>query len=170
VSEFYINPEWLTDLGKQYEPLVKAIQEGEPFARIQDIAGWVGPNFVEASGVARHAAQLAAAYAPHFAEWEALLGAMVNSEVAKLPEMVEAVSVATLTMPRPTISATGKAAEPTLMQQFFALPCGQRIAVIVIILSVALYLDLPTEVQDHIAGLITVLTAAMLMINKVTKK
>jgi hypothetical protein len=39
VSEFYnIDPEWLKDVGEQYEPIIRAIETSEPFTRIQDIA------------------------------------------------------------------------------------------------------------------------------------
>jgi hypothetical protein len=50
------------------------------------------------------------------------------------------------------------------------LPCGQKIAVVLIILAPLLYFGLPADVQAQIVGLITVLGAALWMIGMITRK
>jgi hypothetical protein len=58
---------------------------------------------------------------------------------------------------------------PTLWDQFAALPCGQQLAVIVVILLVALSAELPHEVQDQVWGMITTLGAAIWVIQRITR-
>jgi hypothetical protein len=170
VSEFYIDPELLAELNRQVEPTIRAIEAAEPYARVPDIAKTLGPSFLAASGVAKIAEQ----FARQFAEMSPIseLNAMVRVIASSQAEQTVAAfaATATATLPKPKVSATGKAAEATLLTQFTALPCGQRIAVVLIILSVLLYLDLPADVQDQIVGLITVLGGALWFITKVTRK
>lgn len=168
VSEFHIDPELLRQMNSQLEPTIRAIEEAEPYARVAEIIRTLGPNFLVASGVAKIAEQ----FASQFAEMSQLpeLDAMVRVIASSQAERTVAAVAATATLPKPTVSATGKAADPTLLAQFVALPCGQRIAVVLIVLSVVLYFDLPTDVQAEIVGLITVLGAAMWAISMVTRK
>lgn len=67
------------------------------------------------------------------------------------------------------LDAEARVTKPTLMQQYATLPCGQQIAVLVVILLVLLSVDLPRDVQDQIWGLITVLGAAIWVIGRITK-
>jgi hypothetical protein len=68
-----------------------------------------------------------------------------------------------------TLTAEGKVTKPTPLQQYFSLPCGQQLAVLVVILLVALSVELPRDVQDQIWGLITVLGAAIWTIGRITR-
>jgi hypothetical protein len=166
VSEFYINPELLRELDRLIEPTIRALREAQPVIRFDmaEIARTLGPTFLAASGVAK----LAADFANRYAELNARQRVVKVHDVAVAVETAVAVSVATL--PKPTVAATGKVTEPTLLTQFAALPCGQQIAVVLIILAPLLYLGLPADVQAQIAGLITVLGAALWLIGVVTKK
>jgi hypothetical protein len=60
--------------------------------------------------------------------------------------------------------------QPTLAKQVAGLSCGQVFAITIILLSVALFMDLPTEVQDKIVSLIAVLGVAYGAILRVAKK
>ena len=68
-----------------------------------------------------------------------------------------------------TKATTPTVTKPTLPEWFYALPCGQQLAVIVVILLVVLSVELPHDVQDQIWGLITTLGAAIWVIQKITK-
>jgi len=62
------------------------------------------------------------------------------------------------------------AAKPALPEWFTALPCGQRLVLILIGLSVLLSLDLPPEARDYVAYLIGVFSAAVWVGSKVVKR
>jgi hypothetical protein len=166
VSEFYIDPEWLREINRQIEPTVRAMREAQPalWFDMAEVARTLGPIFVAASGVAK----MAADFANQYAELNALYRVVKVQDVAGAAEA--AVAVATATLAKPTIVATGKVTEPTLLTQFVALPCGQKIAVVLIILAPLLYFGLPADVQAQIVGLITVLGAALWMIGMITRK
>jgi len=191
VSEFYIDPDLLRHLNSQVEPTIRAIEAAEPYARVTDIASVIaapppysrvaelartlGPSLLAASGVAKVAEQFAAqlAEANLLPDLNALVRALAFSQadhaVASFAA-VAAAAVGTSTLPKPTVTATGKAAEPTLLTQFASLPCGQRFAVILIGLCVILTLDLPPHVRDYIAYLIGLFSAALWCVSKVTKR
>lgn len=95
-----------------------------------------------------------------------------------LSDTVVAITVDGERFPNPYYPGTGLKAEsvlaaearkPTLMQQFAALPHGQQLGVLVVILSVLLSIELPKDVQDQIWGLITTLGAAIWVIQKITR-
>jgi hypothetical protein len=65
---------------------------------------------------------------------------------------------------------TAHAAEPTLAKQLAELSCGQVFAIAMILLSVALFADLPIEAQDRVVGLIAVFGVAYGAILKVAAK
>lgn len=166
MSEFYIDPELLRELDRQIEPTIRAMREAQPVIPFDmaEIARTLGPIFVAASGVAK----MAADFANRYAELNASQRVVKVHDVATAVEA--GVAIATATVPKPTVVATGKVTEPTLLTQFVALPCGQQIAVVLIILAPLLYLGLPADVQAQIAGLITALGAALWMIGVVTRK
>jgi hypothetical protein len=76
-------------------------------------------------------------------------------------------------MPKMAAGGAGEvvppAAKPTPAKQLAGLSCGQVLIIVIIGLSVLLYLGLPKDVQDQIAGLITVLGGAVWTISKITK-
>jgi hypothetical protein len=78
------------------------------------------------------------------------------------------VGVGTAQLAKPAIEAKGRLTTHTLSAQFALMPCGQRLAVVVVGLSVLLALDLPPDVRDYVAYLIAVLSAALWLVTKVT--
>ena len=68
------------------------------------------------------------------------------------------------------LPAEARVTKPTLWEQYAALPCGQQLGVLtVILLMVLVTFDLPRDVQDQIWGLITTLGAAGAAIKWITK-
>lgn len=68
-----------------------------------------------------------------------------------------------------TLTAEGQVTRATLPEWFYSLPCGQQLAVVVVILLVILSVELPHEVQDQIWGLITTLGAAIWVVQRITR-
>jgi hypothetical protein len=75
-----------------------------------------------------------------------------------------------LKMAVPGTGEVALAKTPTLPQRLAELSCGQLLMVLIIGLSVLLYMQLPEEVRSRVEGLITVLSAAIWAISKITKK
>lgn len=69
-----------------------------------------------------------------------------------------------------TVVRKSRVAEPTLPEWFTALPCGQRIMLMLIVLSVLFSFSLSQEAKDELVYLITVISGAALLASKVTKK
>jgi hypothetical protein len=93
---------------------------------------------------------------------------LVASEIFNIEKLFEPLRAESLVAQVRMTESTG-AAKPTLPEWFTALPCGQQLGVIIVILLVILSVELPHEVQDQVWGLITTLSAAIWVIQKITK-
>jgi hypothetical protein len=152
VTEFYgVNPEW-AEIARQAEEALRAYRNVEPaLSYAREVLGLD-------EGAVAGLAEMAMQYALPF----------VRVLVTAHPGTATSVGSAVV-MAKGTVAATGRVTAPTLPAQFTALPCGQRLVLIVIALSVLLSLGLSPEARDELVFLITVLSAAIWVGSKVIK-
>jgi hypothetical protein len=164
VSDFYgISPELHEAILRQLEPTMRILRDAAPALmytqRLQEL---VRPHLAGVAVVEKLAAEAASMFisASDFGHATESARVLTSADQVITPQQQAKVRV---TRAKPKTGST-------LPVQFAALPCGQRLGLMVIGLSLLLYLDLPPEVQNQIVGLIGVISAAIWLSGRISKK